>query len=192
MVKFMDYKEILKQRLSEKRYLHSLAVANEAVRLAVKYGADEEKAYLSGLLHDVTKNTPRSEQLKIFRDFGIMLDDVSLNAEKLWHAISGAAYCERVLGITDKEILSAIRYHTTAKKDMTLLEKVLYLADFTSADRDYDDVDVMRRLVDESMEKALDYALSYTIKDLVEQGRQVHPDTMEAYNFVKEKRLNGN
>ena len=60
------------------------------------------------------------------------------------------------------------------------------------ADRDYDDVDVMRRLVDESMEKALDYALSYTIKDLVEQGRQVHPDTMEAYNFVKEKRLNGN
>ena len=183
----MNYKELLKQRLSEKRYVHSLAVANEAVRLAVKYGCDEEKAYLAGLLHDVTKNTSREEQLKMFNDFGIMLDDVSFAAEKLWHAISGAAFCEKVLGITDAEILSAIRYHTTAKADMTLLQKVLYLADFTSTDRDYDDVDVMRSLVDVSMEKALDYALSYTIKDLVQQGRQIHPDTMEAYNFVKEK-----
>ena len=186
MMNYEKYKEILKGRLKEKRYIHSLAVADEAVRLAKKYGCDEEKAYLAGLLHDITKNTPKEEQLKIFSDFGIMLDDVSSAAEKLWHAISGAAYCEKVLGITDNEVLSAIRYHTTAKKDMTKLQKVLYLADFTSSDRDYDDVDIMRSLVDISMEKALDYALSYTIKDLVQQGRQIHPDTMEAYNFVKE------
>lgn len=188
----MDYekiKEILRGRLSPKRYIHSLCVADEAKRLAEKYGADKEKAYTAGLLHDITKNTPAEEQLKIFEDFGIMLDDVSRNAEKLWHAVSGAAYIEKTLGISDSEILSAVRYHTTAKKDMTRFEAILYLADFTSADRDYEDVFVMRTLVDKSMEDAMCYALSYTIKDLVEQGRQIHPDTMEAYNQIINKEI---
>jgi hypothetical protein len=82
----------------------------------------------------------------------------------------------------DDEIVSAIRYHTTAKADMSPLCKLLYLADFTSADRDYPDVDVMRKLVDESLQKALVYALQYTIKDLCDQKRAVHFDTLAAYN----------
>ena len=175
-------KEVLRQRLNEKRYYHSLCVADEAKRLAEKYGGDIEKAYLAGLLHDITKNAPEEEHLQIFKEFGIILTDIEKNAKKLWHAMSGALYVKNVLGISDPEIIDAIRYHTTAKADMSLLAKILYLADFTSKDRDYEDVDVIREYVDESLGKAFVYALQYSITDLVNQSRAVHPDTVEAYN----------
>ncbi len=187
--KYTEYKKILQERLTPKRYHHSLCVADEAVRLAKKYGGDTEKAYLAGLLHDITKNASEEEHLHIFREFDIMLNDVEKNAEKLWHAISGAAYIEHMLGINDTEIITAVRYHTTARKNMTQLEKILYLADFTSADRDYDDVDIMRQKLEISMEDALQYALSYTINDLVSRDKPLHLDTVEAYN---ENALKGN
>lgn len=175
-------KGILQKRLNEKRYYHSLCVADEAKRLAEKYGGDKDKAYLAGLLHDITKNAPDEEHLQIFKEFGIILSDIEQNAKKLWHAMSGAEYVKNVLEINDPEIIDAIRYHTTAKADMSLLAKILYLADFTSKDRDYEDVDVIREYVDESLEKAFVYALQYSITDLVNQGRAVHPDTVNAYN----------
>ena len=103
-------------------------------------------------------------------------------SEKLWHAISGSAYIEHMLCITDKEIINSVRYHTTAREDMTHFEKIIYLADFTSSDRDYDDIEIMRAKVEISMEDALDYALSYTIKDLVSRKKQLHLDTIKAYN----------
>lgn len=175
-------KAILQKRLNEKRYFHSLCVADEAKRLAEKYGGDSEKSYLAGLLHDITKNAPDEEHLQIFKEFGIILSDVEQNAKKLWHAMSGALYVKNILGIDDPEIIDAIRYHTTAKADMSLLAEILYLADFTSKDRDYEDVDVIREYVDESLEKAFVYALEYSITDLVNQGRAIHPDTVQAYN----------
>lgn len=186
----MDYeklKEILRERLTEKRYIHSLCVADEAKRLAEKYGVDSEKAYLAGLLHDITKTASEAEQLQFFSQFDIMLDDITKNSEKLWHAVSGAAYIENVLKITDREIINAVRYHTTAKAGMTMLEKVLYLADFTSLDRDYEDVDIMREKVDVSIECAMQYALSYTIKELVEKRSQIHPDTVACYNEIMKR-----
>lgn len=187
--KYTEYKKILQERLTPKRYHHSLCVADEAVRLAAKYGGDTEKAYLAGLLHDITKNASEEEHLHIFREFDIMLNDIEKNAEKLWHAISGAAYIEHILGINDTEIITAVRYHTTARKNMTQLEKILYIADFTSADRDYDDVDIMRQKLEVSMQAALQYALSYTINDLVSRDKPLHLDTVEAYN---ENALKGN
>ncbi len=178
---FEKYKDIIKPMLTESRYIHSLEVAKEAKRLAIKYGADANKAYLAGLLHDILKTSSEQMQLQTLNQFGIILTDIEKNSKKLWHAISGAAYVKYVLKIEDNEIIDAIRYHTTARADMTLLDKILYLADFTSADRDYDDVDVMRRLVDESMQSALQYALEYTINDLKDKGAQIHPDTLNAY-----------
>lgn len=180
--KYLKYKEILQKRLTPKRYNHSLCVADEAARLAQKYGGDREKAYLAGLLHDITKNASKEEHLNIFSQFGIILNDIEKSAEKLWHAISGAAYIEHILGIKDNDIITAVRYHTTAHENMSHFEKLLYLADFTSADRDYDDIDVMRTKVEISMDEALDYALAYTINDLVSQSKQLHLDTVKAYN----------
>lgn len=184
MEKYEKYKEILKNRLNEKRYYHSLCVADEAKRLAEKYGGDSEKCYLAGLLHDITKNSETEEHLKIFETFGIILNVVENNAEKLWHAISGEAYLRNVLLINDEELLDAVRYHTTAKANMSLTAKILYLADFTSNDRDYPDVEVIRGLVDVSLESAMIYALKYSINDLTEQSRAIHPDTVDAYNFT--------
>lgn len=182
MFKIDEYKTLLKQRLTESRYEHSLCVADEIVRLAKMYGGDVEKCYIAGLLHDVMKNAPAEEHLKIFSQFGIILSDVEKNAKKLWHAMSGALYVESLLDIDDKEIIDAIRYHTTARANMTQLDKLLYIADFTSADRDYDDVDVMRSLANKDLNDALKYALSYSIIDLVKNEKPVHPDTVAAFN----------
>ena len=187
---YIEYNNILKKNLKESRYNHSLAVADEALRLALKYGADPQKAYLAGLLHDITKNTATEEHLNIFETFGIMLTNVEKNAHKLWHAISGATYVKHILMIDDDEIFEAIRYHTTAKANLSLLGKVLYLADYTSADRDYEDVDVIRGLVDKSLDEAYLYALRYSINDLAENTRALHPDTVEAYNEVVLKGVN--
>lgn len=181
---YKEFKALLERRLNPKRYHHSLCVADEAYRLALKYGASEQKAYLAGLLHDVTKNASREEHLNIFNTFGIILDNVEQSAEKLWHAISGATYVRYILNVQDEQIVEAIRYHTTAKAEMPLLARVLYLADFTSRDRDYEDVDVLRGLVDRSLDEAYAYALRYTVLDLAEHSRAIHADTLAAYNEV--------
>lgn len=177
-----QFTDIIKGRLSEKRFHHSLEVAKEARRLAEKYGADPARAYTAGLLHDILKDTAPDAQLQILKDFDILQDDVEKQAPKLWHAHSGAVFIRHVLGVQDDEIVSAVRYHTTARAGMSLLEKVLYLADFTSADRDYPDVDEMRRQVEIGIEPAMEYALSYSIRELVEDKKAVHPDTVAAYN----------
>lgn len=175
-------KRLLKTRLNEKRYEHSLCVAEEAKRLAEKYGADPEKSYLVGLLHDITKNAPKAEHEELFLLCENEPSVIERQSQKLWHAITGTEFIRHRLGVTDEEVLDAVRYHTTAKADMPLLSKVLYLADFTSRDRDYEDVDVMRRLVDQSMDEAYAYALSYTVCDLASRYLAIHPDTMAAFN----------
>lgn len=182
MNNYDEYKSILRERLNENRYYHSLCVADEAKRLAEKYGGDIEKCYLAGLLHDITKNSTEEEHLQIFSNFGIILSDIERNAEKLWHAMSGSAYIENILKINDLEILDAIRYHTTAKAGMSLTAKILYLADFTSKDRNYPDVNIIRALVDKSLDEAFLYALKYSIIDLTENSRAIHPDTVNAFN----------
>lgn len=177
--------EIIRKREGDRRFLHSLEVAKEAERLSRRYGADPEKARAAGLLHDVMKDISPDEQLQIFKDFGILLDDVEKKTKKLWHARSGAVFLEKVLHIEDRDILNAVRYHTTGRAGMSLLEKVVFIADFTSADRDYDDVDVIRKLADESLESAMRYALEYTVQDLTRRGHVVHPNTLAALDEIK-------
>ena len=176
-----QYIDIIRGRLTPRRFEHSLAVARQAEHLAKKYGSDPDKARVAGLLHDILKDTDGDSQLQSLKDFAILLDAVEQQAPKLWHARAGAVFLEHILGITDREILDAVRYHTTGRAGMTLPEIVLYLADFTSADRDYPDVDVMRKLTEEDIDAAMRYALAYTIEDLEAQGRPVHPDTLACY-----------
>ena len=181
---FKNYVEFLKERLTTKRFYHSLAVAKEAYRLAEKYGCDTKKAFLAGLLHDICKDDEPNSQLQILNEFGIMIDTVTKNTRKLWHAVAGSVYLKEKLGITDAEIISAVRYHTTAKANMSLLEQILYLADFTSEERDYPGVDDMRKAVDVSLEHAMREALIFTVVDLTEKGMAIHNDTMEAYREI--------
>ena len=171
----------VRQRLSEKRFYHSQCVAEEAVRLAVLYGADPEKARLAGLLHDILKDTPAEEQLKILQGFGIMMNDTELANQKLWHAISGAAFLEFGLGIRDRELLSAVRCHTSGRKNMTLLEKVLFVADYISADRDYPGVEELRAVARESLEEAIIEGVAFTVQELMSRREPVASASIDAY-----------
>ncbi len=179
-----QFTEIIRARLSDYRFHHSLCVAKEAARLAEKYGADPAKAYTAGLLHDVMKDTDKKAQLQILADFAILLDGVEQGSPTLWHAHCGEVFIRHILSVEDTAILDAVRYHTTGRAGMSTLEKVLFVADFTSADRSYPDVDVMRRLSDVSLEDAMQYGIAYTIQELVKDGRAVHPDTLAAYNEI--------
>lgn len=179
-----QYIEIIRCRLSDYRFHHSLCVAEEAKRLATLYGADPDKAYTAGILHDVMKDTDKDAQLQILRDFGIRLDAVEQYTPMLWHARSGEVFLRHVLGVTDEDILSAIRYHTTGRAGMSRLEQVVFTADFTSADRDYPDVAVIRELANQSLTKAIRYGVEYTICDLIHRGKPVHPDTLAVYNEI--------
>jgi nicotinate-nucleotide adenylyltransferase len=174
--------EIIRGRLTQRRFHHSLAVSEQAVHLAELYGADPKKAYTAGILHDIMKDTGREAQLQILGDFGIILDNVEKALPGCWHAMAGAVFIEHILHVSDRDIINAVRYHTTARAGMSLLEEIVYLADFTSADRDYPDVDKMRGLAESDKDAAMEYALSYTIRDLVGKAAAVHPDAIHAYN----------
>ena len=119
--------EIIKGRLTEKRFIHSLNVAESAKELAIKFGADPEKAYTAGLIHDSCKNLETSVQLKYLLENNVELSEYELAAPKLFHAICGKVFAEKELGCDDEEILTAIRYHTTGRSNMTLLEKVIFI-----------------------------------------------------------------
>lgn len=184
--KAIEYEGLIKKRLSDYRFIHSMNVAKAAVFLAEKYGADKNKAYIAGILHDVMKEEKPEIQLKYIENSGHKMTGVEKGNPSVLHQMSGAAYCRAELHIDDAEILGAIRYHTTGKAGMTLLEKVLYTADFISAERSYPDVDIMRELAAESLEKAMLYSLKYTINDLVKREKLIHPDTLNCFNDIIE------
>ncbi len=179
-----EYEEIISSRMKSARFRHSKNVSKEAVRLAKKYGADVEKAEIAGILHDATKETPDDEQLELIERAGIEITQLELSSRKLWHAISGAAFVKVELGINDDDILNSIRYHTTGRAGMSLLEKVIFIADFTSAERDYEGVDRMRKAAEKSLEDAMLEGISFTIADLAQRKLAIAPDTFMAYNEV--------
>ncbi len=191
--KYKEWKSLLRERLLEKRYIHSLNVADSAVVLAEKYGADTEKAYFAGLVHDIMKNASEEEQLQIMEKGGIILSRTEKENRKLWHAMAGECYLRLEKGITDSDILNAVRYHTTGRAGMSLLEKVVYIADYISTERDYEDVDVMRDLsLNVSLDEAALYALKFSFTSLSKKEKLIHTDSVEYYNelILKKEKQN--
>ena len=177
-----EFIELLRSRLDEERFIHSLNVASAAEELAVLFDADRKKAYIAGLLHDCTKNETREMQLKYFSDNDIILSQVERNNPKLWHAMTAPLYAKNVLGIEDEEMLLSLRFHTTGRSGMGLMEKIIYIADYISAERDYPDVGVMRRLSAISLDKAALYSLKYSLSSLSKRELLIHPDSLSFYN----------
>ncbi len=179
-----EYKKIIKSMMSESRYNHCVNVSKEAVKLAKRYGGDEEKAAVAGILHDITKEMPKEEQLQIIIDSGIILDDIQKNAPKLWHGISGSVYIKNHLGIDDEDILNAVCYHTTGRAGMSILEKIIFIADFTSEERTYNGVATMRKKSKKSLEEAMLYGFKFTFSDLSSRELAIHPDELACYNEI--------
>lgn len=173
----------LQGKVTPERYCHCQAVSRRAVHLAGLYGADPHKACVAGLLHDICHDMSDEELLNYLKGCGILLDILSLENPPTWHAIAGAHYVRAELGIADDEIIGAIRYHTTGRAGMTVLEKVVYIADLTSADRKFLDIDHVRQLSEQSLDAAVRYSICYTVEKLIRRKNPLIRDAWEAYNY---------
>lgn len=178
----------LRSAQKERRYFHTLGVVKEAVRLAPKYGVEVEKAKIAALLHDCAKNFEQEKFLEIAAEYGVTLEDIAIKEPALVHAFLGAAVAYRDYGVTDKEILDAIYYHTTARANMTNLEKLIYIADMIEPGRTMPQAEELRKMVEENLDDALIYAIDCSIKHVIKKGRLIHPDSIEARNYLIERR----
>lgn len=172
--------------LKPKRMPHVLGTEQEAVRLAERYGADVTKARIAALLHDCTKKLDMDEQLALCRHYGIPLDELEQKALKLLHSKTGAAIARDVFAVDD-DVYNAIMYHTTGKPDMTLLEKIIYLADYIEPTRDFPGVEALRRTVYEDLDRGLLMGLTMTIDEMEEMGNPVHYMTRDARDYLMKR-----
>ncbi|MEG1027730.1 MAG: bis(5'-nucleosyl)-tetraphosphatase (symmetrical) YqeK [Oscillospiraceae bacterium] len=179
---YNEIKNRLKCELSEKRYNHTLAVQKLGEELAVKYNISKEKATLACLLHDITKEKNVEYQLQILRSSDIIIDNLWLKNTALLHSVTASVVAKEYT--SDKEILDAIRYHTTGKADMTMLEKIVYVADACSYDRNYQDAETIRNTAFENIDKALFLIASFTIISNVKKGKLIDMQTINCYNDI--------
>lgn len=177
-----DYKELISGMMGKKRYIHSCNVADMCVKLAEIHGEDTEKAYIAGILHDIRKEIDDEILKKEIELSGYYIDPVELASRKTWHGIAAAYYVRDVLEITDTDILNAIRFHTVGRADMSKLEKIVYLGDLVSAERNYPDVEKYRAYALENLDNGMYKALEWLIPDFVGSGRMIPVSTIEAYN----------
>lgn len=179
--------EKLKSVLEEKRFEHSICVMNSAVELAMHYGADVEKARIAGLLHDCAKNLPVERLYSICQSNGLQLDNITKNEAGLLHAFAGAYILNDEYGIDDDEIFDAVFYHTVGKPDMSLLTKIIFIADCIEPSRKAPWVDDVRTLVFEDIDAALIIQLDNTIINVIKKGTLLHTNTVDTRNFYIEK-----
>lgn len=172
------------QYLSPKRVPHVEGCEEEAVRLAERWGADVKKAAESAILHDVTKKLSYSEQLRLIEKYAIVCDSELLLSKPLLHAVTGAAVAEIEFGM-DESVCNAIRWHTTGREDMLLLEKIVYLADFIEPTRDFPGVEKLRTAAYENLNHAVALGLKMSMEDVRSRGEEPYYITLDAFNFYK-------
>lgn len=178
----------MKEELSEDRFEHTLGVMYTAESLAMRYGIDMTKVAVAGLLHDCAKCIPNSQKIRLCKKHGI---EVTENEEKnpsLLHAKLGALLAQKAYGVDDPEILSAIRWHTTGKPDMTMLEMIIYMADYIEPNRDKaPNLREIRKLSFENLEEALYQVLEGTLSYLSSRPDSIDPMTQLSFDFYKWK-----
>lgn len=172
-------REKAKAYLTTERIAHTAGCESEAVMLAKRWGEDPEKAAAAGILHDITKKLSYDEQLILCEKYGIILDSVERDSPKLLHAKTGAALARDRFGIGD-DVYEAIYWHTTGKPDMTLLEKIIYLADYIEPTRNFDGVEELRALAYENLDLAMARGLEMSIEDIRARNIEPHRDSIEA------------
>jgi len=190
MMELEMYKSILQKELSKERYVHSIGVMETSINLAKKYGASENKAAIAGLLHDCAKDIPEEEQLKLAIEFGILLDDISATEKVLIHGPLGAKIVEIKFGIKDKEILRAIEIHTTGDENMSLLDKIIYIADYIEPNRNFPGVEDIRETTFNDLDEGVLKGLNSTIRYVLEKNSLLHPKTVAARNSLLKNRRN--
>jgi predicted HD superfamily hydrolase involved in NAD metabolism len=184
----MTVKEIrraISGRLSKRRYEHSVSVSQTAEKLALKYGADSEKAVIAGLLHDVTKELDRDAQLQLCARFGIILTTLERSSAKILHAITAPLVVKTDFNIKDADVLGAIRYHTTGRAGMTTLEKIVFLADYIEPLREYSGIANLRKTeLKGDLDAAVLACFDFSFLELMKKKAPIHPDALFARNTL--------
>ncbi len=196
---------LVKPYLTEKRYSHTVSVANEAVKIGRLYGYSGEdllRLKASGLLHDITKKQDSEKQLQYCREFGIILSSDEIMSKRVLHAITAEKLAERdFTEYTDGEILSGVRWHTTGRREMTLFDCIIFLADYIEPTREFDDCVKVRQYFYDKIECVPDrnevmldtmiYSFDLTIENLIRESDVIHHDTIEARNYFLEMKSSG-
>ena len=172
--------------LDPKRVSHVLGCRDTAIQLAKRWGADETDAARAALLHDITKALNGQLQLTLCREYGMILDDFSVRYPKTLHALTGSLVADRIFG-ENEAVVEAIRHHTTGKADMSLLEKIIYVADYMEPCRDFPGVEKLRELAYSDIDAALQLGLEMTLELLNKQGSEVSPASQEALAWLNRK-----
>ncbi|GFN22566.1 MAG: bis(5'-nucleosyl)-tetraphosphatase (symmetrical) YqeK [Thermoanaerobacteraceae bacterium] len=179
-----EYAELLARRLSPGRLRHSLGVAEYSARLAAKYGASVEKARLAGLLHDYARDLTPQELVARAERAGLISHTVERKVPVLLHGPVGALLLREEVGIEDEEILQAVSRHTIGAPNMSLLDKIVYLADALEPGRQYSGVDDLRRAAEGDLDCALLKTMESGIVYVLRRGQLLHPVTIEARNYL--------
>ncbi|HOB87272.1 MAG TPA: bis(5'-nucleosyl)-tetraphosphatase (symmetrical) YqeK [Bacillota bacterium] len=184
MADLVHIEEIMRKRLNEELYQHSLGVAQTASLLAGRYGVEARKAYLTGLVHDFGKSYTPAELRRLAERKRLALDWVALAEPKLLHAPVGAALLAEEFGISDPQIVRAVALHTTGGREMNLFDKVIYLADVIEPGRSYSGVEEIREAAFKDLESALLLAVNNTIRSVLARDMLLHPDSIEFRNSL--------
>lgn len=184
MIALDEIKTYLKQSLSDKRFKHSLNVADKALELAERFGGASQKAYIAGLVHDCTRELSLTEQHSMLNELKISVDPITSGISELLHAHTAEFLLKNKFDINDEEIISAVKFHTTAKEDMTLLEKIIFLSDVIEPSRSFPGVLEIRQLSKQDIDMAMIAALDSSIKFLIAKRALIHPNTIYARNFL--------
>ena len=183
-MKLKEAKDLVKGRLSEKRYQHTLNVKKMAVKLAKRYGVSEEKAALAALLHDSAKEISKDEMKELMAKYPQYAEGGASRPAPVWHGVCAAILARTEWGVTDEAVLSAIACHTAGKPGMSKLDKIVYLADMSSKERDWPGVNKLRKLEMKDLDAAMLLALKRTNEFVFSQGKPLDPMSKAAYDDI--------
>lgn len=185
--------DYLKKNLKESRLKHSISVSETAIELATIYGQNIEKARIAGLVHDCAKNLSDEQLIKVATEHKIEIDEVSKQSPQIIHGLVGSKIARDVMEIYDEDILNSIKYHTTGRKNMSILEKIIFISDYIEPLRKFNGIEEERSLEDirslskVNLDAAVILSLENTIKYVISQKLLLHIDTIDARNYLLSK-----
>ena len=183
---YENCRKLLKDSIGSKRYMHSIGVSNTAACLAMRYGSDVKKAYLAGLLHDCAKGLKDVQLVETVERAGIEISPLETDNPELLHSKAGSVVAKDKYGIDDKDILSAIFYHTTGKPGMTVLEKIIFVADYIEPNRtDLPGLDDIRKTSFEDIDRAIEMICKNTLDYLKKNGKTIDRATVDTYEYYR-------
>ena len=188
MLNYEEIYVIVKNELSEKRFYHSECVVERCIEFAQKYNVDIEKMKIAAILHDIAKEISNENQIKMAEEYGLKLDEIEKKHIPLIHAKLGAEIAKKDFACSE-DICEAIKWHTTGKENMSIMEKILFMADATGKDRSFDNTEYLYKLAKDDLDNAIIELLKKSIPDMMNKNIIIHPDSIKTFNYMISKKI---